>query len=124
MSQAPIHPPHGKPLPSLICGIILLSTLLGATAAFAAGQVELASKVYPRKASDTASGSVANLILPQPSVSADGRRVVFLSSANNLVPGETRTDPSVQTTDVFLHDRISGATTLVSHASASATATS
>jgi Tol biopolymer transport system component len=126
MSQAPVLPSRRsrKSLRSLIGGGFLIFSLLGTTAAFAAGQVELISKVYPRKASDTASGSAANLILPQPSVSADGRRVVFFSSANNLVPGETRTDPSAQTMDVFLHDRISGATTLVSHSAASATATS
>ncbi len=125
MPQAPVLPRlrSRKLLPRLVGGILLL-TFLAATAAFAAGQVELVSKVYPRKASDTASGSVANQILPAPSISADGRWVAFLSSANNLVPGQTRTDPSSVTLDVYLHDRISGATTLVSHSIASPAATS
>jgi Tol biopolymer transport system component len=127
MPQAPFcpgYPCSRKSLGSLVGGVLLLLIFLG-NAAFAAGQVELVSRVFPRKASDTASGSAANLIQPQLSVSADGRRVVFLSSANNLVAGETRTDLSNLTTaDVFLHDRISGTTTLVSHAAASAVATS
>jgi Tol biopolymer transport system component len=113
-----------KLLRSWIGGSVLVLSFLGSAAGYAAGQVELASRVYPRKASDTESGALANVVLPAPSVSADGRWVAFLSSANNLVPGETRTDPSNQTTDIFLHDRISGATTLVSHSTASAVATS
>lgn len=126
MPQASVLPRHSfhKRLRSLILGSVLVLSFLGSTAGFAAGQVELVSKVFPRKASDTASGSVGNLILLGPSISADGSRVVFLSTANNLVPGETRTDPANQTADVFLHDRISGATTLVSHSTASPAATS
>jgi Tol biopolymer transport system component len=126
MPQASVLPRHSsrKRLRSLIGGSVLVLSVLGSAAAFAAGQVELVSKVSPRKASDTASGSVGNLILLAPSISADGSRVVFLSTANNLVPGEIRTDPASQTMDVFLHDRISGATTLVSHSTVSPTATS
>ena len=41
----------------------------------------------------------------EPSLSADGRYVVFYSSASNLVSGDTN-----GTTDVFVHDRQSGTT--------------
>ncbi len=42
------------------------------------------------------------------SVSDDGRYVVFISSATNLVPGDTN-----GVADIFVHDMISGTTTLV-----------
>src|SRR6266498_412270 len=45
----------------------------------------------------------------QPSVSADGRVVAFASDAPNLVQGDDN-----DTIDVFVHDRATGATTLVS----------
>lgn len=51
-----------------------------------------------------------------PAISADGLRVVFLSDATNLVPGEA---DSNFTPDVFLFDRASGAAALVSHAAGS-----
>lgn len=44
-------------------------------------------------------------------ISEDGRYVVYESFASNLVPGDTNREP-----DVFLHDRRSGVTTLVSRA--------
>lgn len=44
-----------------------------------------------------------------PSMSADGRYVVFESVANNLAPGDTNA-----TWDVFVHDRLNGITDLVS----------
>ena len=50
-----------------------------------------------------------------PSISADGRYVVFYGDASNLVPGDAN-----QQVDVFLHDRQTGATTLVSVDSAGA----
>jgi Tol biopolymer transport system component len=43
------------------------------------------------------------------SISADGRFVAFYSSANNLVPVDTN-----GRADVFVHDRLTGTTTLVS----------
>lgn len=42
-------------------------------------------------------------------VSADGRYVVFVSRADNLVSNDTNGNP-----DVFLRDRKTGTTTLVS----------
>jgi Tol biopolymer transport system component len=44
-----------------------------------------------------------------PSMSADGRYVAFNSNATNLVPGDTN-----NSSDVFVHDRLTGETTRVS----------
>lgn len=44
-----------------------------------------------------------------PDISADNRFVVYRSAADNLVPGDTNQQP-----DIFLYDRLSGTTTLVS----------
>ena len=51
-------------------------------------------------------------VLVAPSISADGRYVAFESAASNLVPGDTNGEA-----DVFVHDRVTGATTRVSVAS-------
>ena len=53
-----------------------------------------------------------------PVVSADGRWVLFASSASDVVPGQTDTNGAL---DVFLWDRISGSTVLVSRTSGSPT---
>jgi len=53
-----------------------------------------------------------------PSISADGGRIAFNSSAANLVPGQS--DGS-GTLDIFLYDRATDSNTLVSHDSAGAT---
>ena len=63
------------------------------------------SAAAARETSD--SGSV------QPVISADGRFVAFRSTAKNLVPGQNDRN---QGDDVFLWDRTTGRTTLVSHA--------
>jgi hypothetical protein len=55
-----------------------------------------------------------------PSMSADGRFIAFVSQGTNLVAGQTDTNSAL---DVFLYDRTMGTTTLVSHASGSATTT-
>jgi Tol biopolymer transport system component len=52
-----------------------------------------------------------------PSVSGDGRYVAFISRAPHLVPNDTN-----QRTDVFVHDRITGATKRVSVATGGAEA--
>ncbi len=54
-------------------------------------------------------GVVANDGSGAPDISADGRYVAFVSSASNLVDGDTN-----GTSDVFLHDRVTGTTTRVS----------
>jgi uncharacterized repeat protein (TIGR01451 family) len=55
-----------------------------------------------------------------PSISDDGRWVAFASFVNNLVTGQSDTN---WLADVFLYDRTTGASVLVSHTSASLTAT-
>src|SRR5206468_5032823 len=59
----------------------------------------------------TQNGSTAlgNGVSREPSVSADGRFVVFSSTASNLVANDTN-----NATDVFVHDRMTGATERVS----------
>ena len=52
-----------------------------------------------------------------PAISADGRYVAFASEATNLVPGDTN-----GFTDIFVHDRVKGATQRVSVASGGAQA--
>lgn len=56
-------------------------------------------------------------LLLGPKISADGRWIAFTSSATNLVPGQQ--DPNLGSGpnyDVFLWDRVTSASTLVSHA--------
>jgi Tol biopolymer transport system component len=49
-------------------------------------------------------------------LSDDGRYVAFANSAPNLVPGQVDTNEDL---DIFLYDRVTGSTTLVSHTPAS-----
>jgi Tol biopolymer transport system component len=72
--------------------------------------------VHDRESGQTAQVSVAsdgtvgnNDSMSAPSISADGRYVVFSSYATNLVPGDTNAG-----SDIFVHDRITGLTTRVS----------
>lgn len=78
----------------------------------ASGQVTLLSRSATSPA--TAVGGEPS----EPSLSADGRWITFYSTANNMISGVTDTNNAE---DVFLYDRNSGALTLVSHASGSAT---
>jgi Tol biopolymer transport system component len=74
--------------------------------------------VHDRSTGQTTRVSVSSLGLQgdrdsyDPAISADGRYVAFASFATTLVPGDANGE-----LDVFLHDRESGATTLVSVAS-------
>lgn len=100
----------GRWLRSAVAGL-----LLGVfPAAAAQGQVELVSEVPPDRTSDTVAG-VSGL----PSISADGRYVVFASEAPNLVPEQVR---RTHAADLFLYDRATGERTLVSRSADSATA--
>jgi Tol biopolymer transport system component len=87
--------------------------LLLAAPAVRAGQITLPYRVPPPRSSSTAAGTSRPV-----SFSADGRYLVFLSDAPNLVPGQVDDNLS---DDVFLYDRATGTTTLVSHAAASPT---
>jgi Tol biopolymer transport system component len=90
---------------------LLLAGLL-AGGPLAAGEVTLLSRADPAKAPDTPSGA-ANIL----TVSADGRWVAFEDAAPNLVAGQS----GPQVVNVFLQDRVSGTTVLVSRAAGSAT---
>ncbi len=57
-------------------------------------------------------GTQANDASANPCISADGRYVVFDSTATNLVPGDTN-----RASDAFVHDRLTGQTERVSIAS-------
>ncbi len=88
---------------AVACAALLLAA--GLTAAAGAGQIELLSKIPPRLASTTASGTSR-----ADALSADGRYLVFLSNAPNVVPGLVDEN---QGNDVFLYDRIAGKASLV-----------
>lgn len=69
-----------------------------------------------RRASVSSSGAQCTLAFPSsgippsyPSISADGQRVAFCTEASDLVAGDTN-----NACDVFVHDLVSGQTTLVS----------
>ena len=69
------------------------------------------SPVVPgiERVSVASDGSQAGAYSQSPSLSADGRYVAFSSDASNLVAGDIN-----NTTDIFLHDRQTGATARVS----------
>jgi Tol biopolymer transport system component len=70
--------------------------------------VELATGAIERVSVNTA-GAEANGISGAPALSADGRCVVFASTATNLVRGDTNTQR-----DIFLRDRLLGTTERIS----------
>lgn len=80
------------------------------------GEVRLVSH---RGGSTTAAASGISL---QPRISADGRWIAFWSQGPNLVAGQTEPD-SGPSYDLFLYDRLSTDTVLVTHAVGSATTT-
>lgn len=61
------------------------------------------------RVSVSSSGDEANQNSHEPSISNDGRYVVFRSNASNLVPNDTNLR-----TDVFVHDRDTGTTAIAS----------
>jgi Tol biopolymer transport system component len=74
------------------------------------------------RVSVSSSGAQGDSRSTNPSISADGRYVVFSSHANNLVPGDTTPLNPVtgqpRYDDVFVYDRRTGATTRVNVSSA------
>ena len=69
---------------------------------------DLVSGVTERASVDSA-GVEGNQLSQSPSISGDGRFVGFLSNATNLVTGDTN-----NVSDDFVHDRQTGATTMIS----------
>jgi Tol biopolymer transport system component len=101
-----------RSFPARLCAALLLASALPASAA----QIDMLTKVFAvRRVSDTASGESE-----AKAISADGRFVVFSSTAANLVPGQIDEN---NVADLFLRDRITGTTALVSHVAASAVTT-
>ncbi|MBI5951341.1 MAG: PD40 domain-containing protein [Chloroflexi bacterium] len=85
-----------------ISAFVLLALLLFTTNALAApGDIV--------RVSVDSNGSEGNSYSVQPSISADGRYVVFNSNASNLVDGDTN-----GVRDIFVYDRATGITTRVS----------
>lgn len=54
---------------------------------------------------DSAGNPAVGFVAASPSLSGDGRLVAFASGASNLVPGDTNAS-----TDIFVHDRVTGTT--------------
>lgn len=92
------------------CFAAVLLVVIGGSPS-SASQVELISKSDPGLFSDTGAAGTSELYLARPSLSADGRYVAFVSRSPNLVAGQE--DGNLDD-DVFLHDRVSGTTVLVS----------
>jgi Tol biopolymer transport system component len=97
-------------------GSALVALSLGTSLLAGAGEVQLVSRTPPGPFAATA--AAASRLGPGPSVSDDGRYVVFLSAATNLVPEQ---DDTNGVEDLFLRDRVTGSTVLVSHAAGSPT---
>ena len=96
----------------------VLTVAASASSSFAQ-DLTLASKAS--QASQTGNGmSILTTTPGGRTISADGRYLVFVSGATNLVGGQIDTNGQH---DVFLHDRVVGTTTLVSHAAGSAATT-
>lgn len=87
------------------------AAILLAAAPARAGSFELLATAGTLSA--TAEGGTDDLLVLPPGVSADGRWIAFTSHARNLVPGQQDVTAG---RDVFLHDRQTGTTVLVSHA--------
>ena len=99
--------------------VIAALSLLALPARAAHSTVELVSRAHPSLISDSAFGAGGG----QVSVSADGRFVAFTSPSPLLVEGFVDANLFYYT-DVFLFDRQSGTTVLVSHSVASPLQTS
>jgi Tol biopolymer transport system component len=104
--------PHRRPGRLFLSHVLRLSVLAAvavlaglAAAPVGASQVELISRAHPPFPYATGSSY-------SPSLSADGRYVAFLSGAGNLAPGQA---DSFAGSDAFLHDRVTGITTLLTH---------
>jgi uncharacterized repeat protein (TIGR01451 family) len=84
------------------CLVLVFTLLLGAPATSAAPGVT-------ERVSVDSNGTEANSVSELAAISADGRFVAFASLASNLVPDDTN-----DTSDVFVHDRLTGNTERVS----------
>jgi len=93
-----------------LCGAIVALIALSASPAAAAPALQLVSQFHPSFAPPAGGNGDSGL----PIVSADGRYVLFASTANNLTLTNNNNSVLPQRRNVFLRDRASGTTTLVS----------
>src|SRR4051812_38136196 len=89
--------------------------LLGAIGLTLALPAPGSAAAITERASVSSTGVPANADSDAPSLSGGGQFVVFESEATNLVPGDTN-----GLLDVFVHDRVTGTTRLVSMSSTGA----
>lgn len=75
---------------------------------FASGRIEIVSVPDPSSPSETAGTGYSSAV-----VNPDGRYVAFASAAPNVIAGQIDDNHDL---DVFVHDRVAGSTTLISHA--------
>jgi Tol biopolymer transport system component len=86
---------------ALLAGLLVVPASMAPTASAATGATS--------RVSVATGGIQANNNSEKPAISADGRYIVFDSTASNLVVGDTNGDQ-----DVFIRDQVSGYTTRVS----------
>ena len=89
--------------------VVRLASILAPALVLLGGR---AAAQFTQRISSDSAGLQGNSYSYSPSISADGRFVAFSSRSTNLVLGDTN-----QHADVFVRDRVSGTTTLVSLAS-------
>ena len=103
---------HNRPIAKTLSAIIVFSltlSLIGLGPARVAQAQSAGATIRVSVASDGTQGNNDASINNIAPLSADGRYVAFVSSASNLVPGDTN---GIE--DVFVHDRQTGQTTRVS----------
>lgn len=99
--------------------LLLTAWMVTTTVPVAAQSMELVSRAHPALLSDSAGqGSTSRVDTQHQALSADGRYAVFVSTAWNLVDGFAGSHPFAHPAiaNVYLRDRLTGVTTLVSHA--------
>ncbi len=105
--------------PDLVSGV---TDANGAYDIYLYDRVTHATTLVSRSASSAT--TAGNGSSQSPWISADGRYIVFRSEATDLVPGQTDMNGTGQAgTDIFLYDRVTGSTTLVSRSASSPTTT-
>ena len=89
----------------------------GITADPVTGEAAIAKQSRTERVSVDSTGMQANGGSLESAISEDGRFIVFTSSASNLVPGlqsHPGPPPGTGSADIFVHDRTTGVTELIS----------
>src|SRR5438309_1923695 len=98
-----------KRVPALAFSSLLLLSVAAVSAPAAVKRLERVSVSSAGDQGNDSSGGVSAASAQSVRLSADGRYVAFTSAASNLVPGDTN-----GVSDVFVRDRVTGATERVS----------